>query len=67
MRIRWLIVISIVAIGSGLLIYRVKANEMTEIKVDIGKNISDTAARSGAPEFAIESHWGLKIYELVNV
>lgn len=40
---------------------------MLEVKVDIGKNILETAKNSGAPRFGKESHWGLEIYELVNL
>jgi len=40
---------------------------MDEIKFDLGKNIHITAKESGAPRFGVESHWGLKIYELVDL
>jgi len=40
---------------------------MFEVKVDIGKNIVETAKNSGAPLYGRESHWGMEIYELVDL
>lgn len=40
---------------------------MYEVTVDIGKNIGNTAKESGAPRYGVENHWGLHIYELVNI
>jgi len=48
-------------------IFNVKAEKMREIKVDIGGNIMQTAKNSGAPRFGVESHWGLQIFELVDL
>ena len=49
------------------MIYRAGSEKMYEVKVDIGRNIEDTARESGAPKFDFENHWGLKIYELVDL
>lgn len=40
---------------------------MQEIKIDIGKNITETAKNSGASRFGQENHWGLAIFELVDL
>ena len=47
--------------------YTAEAEKMHVIKVDLGNNIEITAKESGAPRFGVENHWGLKIYELVNL
>lgn len=59
--------ILIVAIFLAFGFYHARAHNMLEIKVDIGKNIVETTKNSGAPRFGRESHWGLEIYELVNL
>jgi len=43
------------------------AKGMDTIDLDIGKNINDTAKKSGAPRFAIETHWGATFYEIVDI
>lgn len=40
---------------------------MDAILVDLGKNIHETAKASGAPRFSVESYWGAKIYELLDL
>jgi len=44
-----------------------EAQIMYSLKVDIGKNINQTAKESGAPRFRIESYWGLEFYEIVDM
>jgi hypothetical protein len=58
------LILTLAAAGA---IFNVKAEKMHEIKVDIGRNILETARNSGAPKFGIESHWGLQIFELVDL
>jgi hypothetical protein len=41
--------------------------DMYTINVDIGKNISETAAKSGAPRFGIQSMRGLTFYEILDM
>lgn len=48
-------------------VYNARADNMPEVRVDIGKNILETAKNSGAPRFGRESHWGVQIYELVDL
>jgi hypothetical protein len=57
----------IVAAIVPLAVSGVWADHMTAVKVDIGRNIKQTAKRSGAPRYGKESHWGLEIYELVDL
>lgn len=40
---------------------------MREVKFDLGRNIQTTAKESGAPRFGTESHWGLHIYEIIDM
>jgi hypothetical protein len=47
--------------------YSIGIKKMREINIDVGKNISDTARNSGVPRYATETHWGLTIYELVDL
>jgi hypothetical protein len=56
-----------ILIAAGLTLYQAKAEKMKEINVDIGKNIAIIASNNGAFRFGVESHWGLKIYELVDI
>lgn len=51
----------------ALAVFSVWTDHMTTVKVDIGKNIEETAKRSGAKRYGRESHWGLEIYELVDL
>lgn len=60
-------IMTIAAIVATIMTYPVRAEKMHEVKVDIGKNIVITAKNSGAPRFTTENHWGLQIYELVDL
>lgn len=44
-----------------------KANDMLEIKFEMGKNIHETAKRSGAPEYATRNVAGLVSYKLSDL
>lgn len=57
----------IVATVIPLAVSGVWADHITAVKVDIGRNIKQTAKQSGAPRYGRESHWGLEIYELVDL
>lgn len=57
----------IAALGITTNFFYAKAEKMDAILVDLGKNIHETAKASGAPRFSVESHWGVKIYELLDL
>ena len=61
------IILSIGLTIATIVINPAKAEKMYEVKVDIGKNIATTAKNSGAPRFGTENHWGLQIYEIVDL
>lgn len=61
------IVAFIMAAITAFAFLSVRVDPMTVVKVDIGKNIEEIAKQRGAPRYEIESHWGLEIYELVDL
>jgi hypothetical protein len=63
-----LVIVWIVTIIIGMAAtMNLKGNQMDTINIDIGKSINETARNSGAPRYAIASHWGATFYEIVDL
>ncbi|MGZ8315973.1 MAG: hypothetical protein ACXW3B_12465 [Telluria sp.] len=57
----------LIIFGTAMALYNLRANTMPEIKFDLGKNIRDTARKSGAPKYSTRNVVGFISYGLVNL